>query len=158
MLTPEDLWNRLALEGGEDRIAAAASVSASQAERDLRAAGFDAKAERERVILPRVPRTPQRPGACRRPAKFWSRAGYAQFVERRNRLHCWQCSRIHSGRGRERPRASTMFCVVAPPGVEGLRRRRSCRPRDGAVVQDGSTLQHTAGVRVGQVHRPRRPS
>ena len=49
MLTPEDLWNKLVEEAGEDPITAAASVSASQAERDLRAAGFDVKAERERA-------------------------------------------------------------------------------------------------------------
>jgi hypothetical protein len=49
MPTPQDLWNRLVLEAGEDPITAAANVSTSQAERDLRAAGFDVNAERERA-------------------------------------------------------------------------------------------------------------
>jgi hypothetical protein len=49
MLTPEDLWNKLVEETGEEEITAATSVSASQAERDLRAAGFDVKAERDRA-------------------------------------------------------------------------------------------------------------
>ncbi len=49
MLTPEDLWNKLVEETGEEEITTAASVSASQAERDLRAAGFDVKAEREQA-------------------------------------------------------------------------------------------------------------
>jgi hypothetical protein len=49
MLTPEDLWNKLVEEAGDDEIAAAASVTASQAEPDLRAAGFDVKAERDRA-------------------------------------------------------------------------------------------------------------
>jgi hypothetical protein len=49
MLTPEDLWDKLVEEAGEDPIAAAASVSPSQAEQDLRAAGFDVKAERDRA-------------------------------------------------------------------------------------------------------------
>jgi hypothetical protein len=49
MLTPEDLWKKLALEAGEDAITDAASVPVTQAERDLHEAGFDVKAERERA-------------------------------------------------------------------------------------------------------------
>ena len=49
MLTPEDLWKKLALEAGEDAITEAASVPVTQAERDLHEAGFDVKAERERA-------------------------------------------------------------------------------------------------------------
>ncbi len=56
MLTPERLWNELVEEADEDPITAAASVNASQAERDPRAASFDVKAERERAnaVIPRV--------------------------------------------------------------------------------------------------------
>jgi hypothetical protein len=49
MLTPEDLWDKLVEEAGEDPIATATRVSPSHAEQDLRAAGFDVKAERERA-------------------------------------------------------------------------------------------------------------
>jgi hypothetical protein len=49
MLTPEDLWQKLALEASEDAITDAASVPVTQAERDLHEAGFDVKAERERA-------------------------------------------------------------------------------------------------------------
>src|SRR5450755_858993 len=41
MLTPEDLWNRLVEEAGEDAVTDATSVQASQAEQYLKAAGFD---------------------------------------------------------------------------------------------------------------------
>jgi hypothetical protein len=47
MPSPEDLWNRLVEEAGEDAITDAASVEVTHAEQDLRAAGFDVKAERE---------------------------------------------------------------------------------------------------------------
>jgi ferric-dicitrate binding protein FerR (iron transport regulator) len=46
MPTPETLWQRLVDEAGDDAIDSAASVSVTQAERDLVAAGFDVKAER----------------------------------------------------------------------------------------------------------------
>ena len=49
MPTPEELWKKLALDAGEDEIASAASADVSHAERDLRTAGFDVKAERERA-------------------------------------------------------------------------------------------------------------
>ncbi len=49
MPTPEDLWKKLVEEAGEDEIAPAASVEVADAERDLRAAGFDVKAERARA-------------------------------------------------------------------------------------------------------------
>jgi hypothetical protein len=49
MPTPEELWQGLVEEAGEDAIAGAASVSVEQAERDLTAAGFDVKAERARA-------------------------------------------------------------------------------------------------------------
>jgi hypothetical protein len=49
MPSPEDLWNRLVEEAGEDAITDAASVEVTQAEEDLRAAGFDVKAEREQA-------------------------------------------------------------------------------------------------------------
>ena len=45
--TPADLWKQLAEEAGEDDTASAGGVSVSQAESDLRAAGFDVKAERD---------------------------------------------------------------------------------------------------------------
>jgi hypothetical protein len=48
-LTPEELWKHLTDEAGEDAIASAAGVSVTQAEQDLRAAGFDVKAERDRA-------------------------------------------------------------------------------------------------------------
>jgi hypothetical protein len=47
MPSPEDLWKRIVEEAGEDAITDAASVQVTQAEEDLRAAGFDVKAERE---------------------------------------------------------------------------------------------------------------
>jgi hypothetical protein len=49
MPTPEELWQGLVEEAGEDAIAGAASVSVAEAERDLTAAGFDVKAERARA-------------------------------------------------------------------------------------------------------------
>jgi hypothetical protein len=49
MLTREDPSNQLGEETGEDPITAAASVSPSQEEQDLRAGGFDVKADRERA-------------------------------------------------------------------------------------------------------------
>ena len=49
MPTPENLWQRLVDEAGEDAVESAAAVSVAQAERDLVAAGFDVKAERARA-------------------------------------------------------------------------------------------------------------
>ncbi len=49
MPSPEDLWNRLVEEAGEDAITDAASVQVTRAEQDLREAGFDVKAEREQA-------------------------------------------------------------------------------------------------------------
>jgi hypothetical protein len=49
MLTPEDLSQQLVEEAGEDPITTAEGVSPPQGERDLRAAGFDLKAERVRA-------------------------------------------------------------------------------------------------------------
>jgi hypothetical protein len=49
MPAPEDLWRRLVEEAGDDPVESAAAVSVSQAERELKAAGFDTKAERERA-------------------------------------------------------------------------------------------------------------
>ncbi len=44
--TPEQLWQQLVDESGEDEIERAASVSIAQAESELRLAGFDVKKER----------------------------------------------------------------------------------------------------------------
>jgi len=44
--TAQELWQRLVDEAGEDLIERAASVSVAQAEKELRDAGFDVKAER----------------------------------------------------------------------------------------------------------------
>jgi len=49
MPTPENLWQRLVDEAGDDAVESAAAVSVAQAERDLVAAGFDVKAERARA-------------------------------------------------------------------------------------------------------------
>jgi len=49
MSTPENLWQRLVDEAGEDTVESAAGASVAQAERDLVAAGFDVKAERARA-------------------------------------------------------------------------------------------------------------
>ena len=49
MATPEDLWQRLVDEAGDDAVESAAAVSVAQAERELAAAGFDVKAERARA-------------------------------------------------------------------------------------------------------------
>jgi hypothetical protein len=49
MATPEELWQRLVDETGEEAIESAAAVSVAQAERDLVAAGFDVSAERARA-------------------------------------------------------------------------------------------------------------
>jgi len=46
MRTPEDLWQALVEEAGEDAITAAAGVSPSQAEDFLAAAGFSVREER----------------------------------------------------------------------------------------------------------------
>jgi hypothetical protein len=46
MATPEDLWQRLVDEAGDDAVESAAAVSVAQAEQELAAAGFDVKAER----------------------------------------------------------------------------------------------------------------
>jgi hypothetical protein len=50
MATPEDLWQRLVDEAGDDAVESAAAVSVAQAEQELAAAGFDVKAERARAI------------------------------------------------------------------------------------------------------------
>jgi hypothetical protein len=47
--TPEELWQKLVDEAGEELIEAAASVSVEQAEKDLEEAGFDVAAERARA-------------------------------------------------------------------------------------------------------------
>ncbi len=44
-----ELWRKLVEDAGDDLIDQAASVSVAQAERDLRAAGFDMAAERARA-------------------------------------------------------------------------------------------------------------
>jgi hypothetical protein len=44
MLTPEEPWQGLVEEAGEDAIASAVTVGVEQAERDLLAAGLDLKA------------------------------------------------------------------------------------------------------------------
>jgi hypothetical protein len=44
--TPEQIWQQLVDESGEDEIERAANVSVAQAERELRLAGFDVKKER----------------------------------------------------------------------------------------------------------------
>lgn len=44
--TPLELWERLVEEAGEELIERAASVSVAQAEKELRAVGFDVEAER----------------------------------------------------------------------------------------------------------------
>jgi hypothetical protein len=49
MPTPDQLWQTLVEEAGEDATAEAAAVTVSQAERDLAAAGFDVKEERARA-------------------------------------------------------------------------------------------------------------
>jgi hypothetical protein len=49
MPTPENLWQRLVDEAGDDAVESAAAVSVGQAQRDLVAAGFDVKAERARA-------------------------------------------------------------------------------------------------------------
>jgi hypothetical protein len=49
MATPENLWQRLVDEAGDDAVESAAAVSVGQAERDLVAADFDVKAERARA-------------------------------------------------------------------------------------------------------------
>jgi hypothetical protein len=41
-----DIWRQLVEEAGEELIAQAAAVPVEQAERELRAAGFDVEAER----------------------------------------------------------------------------------------------------------------
>jgi hypothetical protein len=46
MPVADDLWKQLVDEAGEDAIDSAAKVFASEAERDLKAAGFDTNAER----------------------------------------------------------------------------------------------------------------
>jgi hypothetical protein len=46
---PEELWQRLVDEAGEDEIERAASVTVAQAEKDLAQAGFDVAAERARA-------------------------------------------------------------------------------------------------------------
>jgi hypothetical protein len=50
---PQDLWQKLVDEAGEDAIERAAAVSVAQAERDLAAAGFDVPAERA-VAMDRI--------------------------------------------------------------------------------------------------------
>jgi hypothetical protein len=47
--TAADLWEQLVDEAGEELIERAANVSVEQAERELRAAGFDVRAERARA-------------------------------------------------------------------------------------------------------------
>jgi hypothetical protein len=49
MPTREQIWNALVDAAGEDAIASAASVGVERAEKELEAAGFDVKAERERA-------------------------------------------------------------------------------------------------------------
>ncbi len=49
MPSPENLWQRLVDEAGDDAVESAAAVSVAQAERELVAAGFDVKAERARA-------------------------------------------------------------------------------------------------------------
>src|ERR1700689_3122662 len=44
--TPEQVWQRLVDESGEDEIERAGRASVAQAERELRQAGFDVKKER----------------------------------------------------------------------------------------------------------------
>ncbi|MGH7439563.1 MAG: hypothetical protein ACRENE_28065 [Polyangiaceae bacterium] len=44
--SPDDLWRQLVEEAGADLIEQAAAVTVEQAERELRAAGFDVAAER----------------------------------------------------------------------------------------------------------------
>jgi DNA-binding transcriptional regulator YbjK len=43
---PDEVWRRLVDEAGEELIEGAVAVSVEQAERDLRAAGFDVEAAR----------------------------------------------------------------------------------------------------------------
>jgi hypothetical protein len=50
MATPEELWQRLVDEAGDDAVESAADVSVAQAEQELAAAGFDVKAERARAV------------------------------------------------------------------------------------------------------------
>ncbi len=47
--SPEEIWQRLVDESGEDAIERAASVSVAQAEAELRLAGFDVAKERARA-------------------------------------------------------------------------------------------------------------
>jgi hypothetical protein len=49
MPVADDLWKQLVDEAGEDAVDSAAKVSASEAERDLKAAGFDTNAERAKA-------------------------------------------------------------------------------------------------------------
>ena len=49
MPVADDLWKQLVDEAGEDAVDSAAGVSASEAERDLKAAGFDTSAERAKA-------------------------------------------------------------------------------------------------------------
>jgi hypothetical protein len=49
MVTPEQLWQTLVEEAGEDAIASAASATVAQAEQELALAGFDVAAERARA-------------------------------------------------------------------------------------------------------------
>jgi hypothetical protein len=44
--TPEQIWQQLVDESGEDEIERAASMSVAQAERELRGAGFDLRKQR----------------------------------------------------------------------------------------------------------------
>jgi hypothetical protein len=47
--TPEELWQQLVDEAGEEEIERAASISVAQAEKELAEAGFDVAAERARA-------------------------------------------------------------------------------------------------------------
>ena len=44
--SPDEIWRQLVEEAGEDLVEQAAAISVAQAERELRAAGFDVEAER----------------------------------------------------------------------------------------------------------------